>query len=231
MSRNNAEKLLMNAQREPGLFLLRASMQKPGYVLSLIFEGRVVHYQIRQESSPENEAYLTFDTDTGAAPRFRSLSSVLHHLFRNPAHLPVPLSRWLERNDDLIPPAPAPRHSLQTPQAKAKPKPSDGAPALPGELEIAVPPEEELPRKTSEGSDPRYITPVVRCQAGLNPRGEIGTLWNIISTISHASENTSLSLSLSLCPLMPTEPRRRRQPSLEPTPTRHRHVGSCHFCP
>jgi hypothetical protein len=151
----------MSSQREPGLFLLRASMQKPGYVLSLIFEGRVVHYQIKQESAPENDAYLTFDTDTGAAPRFRSLSSVLHHLFRNPAHLPVPLSRWLERNDDLIPPAPAPRHSLQTPQAKAKPR--DEAPALPGELEIAVPPAEE--RKCSEGSDPRYIAPVVRCQA------------------------------------------------------------------
>lgn len=173
MSRKNAEAVLLASKLEPGLFLLRASMQKPGYVLSLIFEGRVVHYQIRQESTADGDAYLTFDTDTGDAPRFRSLSSVLHHLFRNPAHLPVPLSRWVERDDELIPPAPAPRRSLQpASQAQgagtaaavtaAAAVPAAKAPALSGDAEIGLPEESEAQRKGSNRSDPRYVEPSAR---------------------------------------------------------------------
>eukprot|EP00043_Microstomoeca_roanoka_P015884 m.159844 g.159844 ORF g.159844 m.159844 type:complete len:790 (-) comp16352_c11_seq5:88-2457(-) len=97
LSRKEAESILSANGGTSGLFLVRASSAGSGFVLSLCHDPPAVsHYQIRSERI-DGVDYLTFDTDTGVAPRFRSLASVIQHLYNNPAHLPVRLSEWIPR--------------------------------------------------------------------------------------------------------------------------------------
>lgn len=98
VSRNEAEKSLLDGGGEPGLYLVRASSSGSGYVLSLCHEQDAVsHYFIRSESL-QGVQYLTFDTDNGVAPRFHSLSSIIQYLYSNPAHLPVRLIKCLPKS-------------------------------------------------------------------------------------------------------------------------------------
>ena len=119
ISRSEATRLLLENGGESGLFLVRASSSGSGYVLSMCHDTmQVSHYQIRSENIG-GEDFLTFDTDTGVAPRFHSLSSVVQHLYTNPAHLPVQLGEWVSHASQPLPfeheapPEPPARASLQ----------------------------------------------------------------------------------------------------------------------
>ncbi|EGD72547.1 hypothetical protein PTSG_00571 [Salpingoeca rosetta] len=110
LSRTDAAKLLLENGGEAGLFLVRAASSGNGFVLSMCHAPQAVsHYQIRSQRL-QGVDYLTFDTDTGVAPQFRSLSSVIQHLYSNPAHLPVELSGWVAREEAPPPPIP-PSHA------------------------------------------------------------------------------------------------------------------------
>jgi len=53
LSRVDAVRVLAEAGTEEGSFLVRNSSKDAGFVLSACAAGRVAHYQIRQETTPE----------------------------------------------------------------------------------------------------------------------------------------------------------------------------------